>query len=316
VGEYVSTNEDGQLQAAIGIGSNSVRLLVARRTESDIEAVKRMEMVTRLAGYKLSGGSGPYLDTRAVEESLSAARRFANSALDMRADIRGVIATEAVRAATNSAELTTQVERELGVPVTVITGEEEAALGWRAVAADYFERREPLGVIDIGGGSSDLAVGDAHTAAPQSVLSIPLGAHLAMKRYDLHKPVEYTKTAGILASLGIELYDNASAMRPRPHAAVAIGGTAEVLMSVYATLERGEPDPHTPLDRDWLGGRLMRLAALDHEGRVDMGVPEDKADIAAAGGAILLVLLDAWGLQKFHVSQRSILDGYLLGLAR
>ena len=303
---------DEKLQAAIGIGSNSVRLLVARRTEMGIMAVKREEVVTRLAGYKFSASDTALLDSGAVEETLGAVRRFIVETREIGAALTGIIATEAVRVAANSEELTSFVEQEVGVPVTIISGEEEARLGWLAVISDYPDSEGPVGVLDVGGGSSDLSISYPREVSPQSTLSLPFGAHSAMKRYDLDKRVEYSKTIGIIATLGIELHDAAAAMQPRPELGVVIGGTAEVLMSVYATLEGREPEAHAKFERDWLARNVVRLAALDHAGRVEMGVPKEKADIAAAGGAILLVLLDAWGLQHFYVSERGILDGYLL----
>jgi exopolyphosphatase/guanosine-5'-triphosphate,3'-diphosphate pyrophosphatase len=304
-----------KLQAAIGIGSNSVRLLVARRREMGIVAVRRAEVVTRLAGYRLSTEDTPLLDQRAIEETLGAVRRFAAEASGIGATMEGIIATEAVRVAANRDELTSLVEQKVGMPISIISGEEEARLGWLAVVSDYPESDGPVGVLDVGGGSSDLSIGYPREVTPQSTLSLPFGAHSAMKRYDLDKRVEYSKTIGIIASLGIELYDAAAAMQPRPASGVVIGGTAEVLMSVYAMLEGQELDAHTTFERDWLGRNIVRLAALDHAGRAGMGVPEGKADIAAAGGAILLVLLDAWRLQQFYASERSILDGYLLDIA-
>jgi exopolyphosphatase/guanosine-5'-triphosphate,3'-diphosphate pyrophosphatase len=307
---------DEQLHAAIGIGSNSIRFLVAHRRERGISAVRRAEVVTRLAGYKLSADDASLLDQSAIEETLGAVRRFVAEAREIEATLKGIIATEAVRAAANREELTSLVEHEAGVPVTVISGEEEARLGWLAVTSDYPDSEGPVGVLDVGGGSSDLSIGDPGDVLPQSVLSLPLGAHTAMKRYDLDKRIEYSKTIGIIASLGIELYDAASAMQPRPESGIIIGGTAQVLMNVYDTLEGSKPDAVTSFERDWLARNVVRLAALDHAGRVEKGVPESKADIAVAGGAILLVLLDAWGLQKFYVSERSILDGYLLSLNR
>lgn len=252
------------------------------------------------------------LDSRAMEATLEAVIRFAAEAREMDAPLKGVLATEAIRVAANSADLTAKVEQELGVPVTVITGEEEAALGWRAITQDYAALEGALGVIDIGGGSNTLSVGTAREWSSQMVLSLPLGARELTRRYGLHKPVEYSKSLGNLASLSIEIHAPVTAMHPRPQSCVVIGGTASVFAGVYAHLEGERLPDSTPLNRDWLASVFMRVAALPQERRAELGVPPDLSDIAPAGAAILLVLLDTWGLRQFSLSERNILDGYLL----
>jgi exopolyphosphatase / guanosine-5'-triphosphate,3'-diphosphate pyrophosphatase len=301
------------LQAAIGIGSNSIRLLVTRRSANKLETVFRDEEVTRLAAYDTAPDGTQRLNSRAMDATLEATRQFALEARGMGADLRAVLATEALRAASNGGEFAERLGAELEAEVVTLDAEEEARLGWVAVAR-HFERPEgALGVIDIGGGSMDLSVGSAGAASPGATLSIPVGAHELSRRYGLHKPVEYSKTVGLIASLGIEMHDPVHAMSPRPERGVVIGGTGEVLAWVFAALEGGEPFANASIDRMWLGRNVVRMASLDRTKRAEMGVPEDRADIAPAAGIALLVVLDAWGLSEFHVSERGILDGYLLG---
>jgi exopolyphosphatase/pppGpp-phosphohydrolase len=64
-------------------------------------------------------------------------------------------------------------------------------------------------------------------------------------------------------------------------------------------------------DRTWLDNWLRSIAPSTLDGRIAAGVPHDRADVILAGGAILLAILDVWGLRRFYVSQRNILDGFI-----
>jgi len=276
-------------------------------------AVDRGEAVTRLAGYKISPDGRLMLTPDAMRDTVAAAASFAVQAREHSATLLSVVATEAVRSASNAEELTQALERGLGVPVNVISGEEEATLGWLALSSSTFaEENTPFGVIDIGGGSSDLSAGFLGQSSPQSVVSIETGGRTAMRRFGLDRPIERTKLMGIMAALQIEVAHKASALRPTPQVAVVIGGTASVLAALHRrTSGDGPHEGDLIIDAAWLDTQLKDMSLLDQAGRIAMGVPPDRADIIVAGSAILLTLLQAWGLTRFHASERNILDGYL-----
>ncbi|HKP54113.1 MAG TPA: hypothetical protein VJ183_15860 [Chloroflexia bacterium] len=299
--------------ALIGIGSNSVRLLIAEREDGRILAVERDEVVTRLAGYKIAPDGRLMLTSDAIRDTIRAAVNFAGRAREHGAPLLSIIATEATRAASNSGELTQALERDLGVPVNIISGEEEATLGWLAVSTSTSaQANTPFGVIDIGGGSSDLSVGFLGQPEPESVLSLKTGGRTAMRRFGLDRPIERTKLMGTMAALQIELAREASALKPRPHLAVVIGGTASVLARLYQRISDGESyKGELLIDATWLDKQLKDMSLLSADERVAMGVPPDRADVIVAGAAILLTLLQAWGLSQFYASERNILDGYL-----
>ncbi len=299
------------LVAAIGIGSNSTRLLIARREpDGNIVALERREAVTRLARYEMLSGQASDLSTEAIRDTLVAARDFALDARARHANLIGVVATEAVRAAANSANLTGPLERVLGIPVTVITGKEEAALGWQAVAGTYAGQGAYLGVIDIGGGSTDLSVGESGTVMPQAVKSIRVGSRTLMSHFGLDAAAPPGAMMPIMSALLVELTPQAMLLQPKPQVAVVIGGTASVLAAV-----RGLDGQDSPFERGWLMQFVDRMSVTGLDERVMLGVPHDRADVIVAGGAILLALLDAWGLKQCYASQRTILDGFIAGSA-
>src|SRR6476659_10222755 len=137
---------EARLLAAIGIGSNSVRLLVAEVVVGHARAVERLETVTRLGSYEVGEGGVALLREEAVRDTRAAASTLAQHARERGAKLVGVIATEAVRAAASRGELMGPLERELGMAVTVIGQVEEAGLGWHAISMGY-ETSARLGVI-------------------------------------------------------------------------------------------------------------------------------------------------------------------------
>ncbi len=269
--------------------------------------------MTRLAGYKIAPDGRLMLTPDAMRDTVAAAASFAERAREHGSTLLSVVATEAVRSASNAEELTQALERDLGVPVNVISGEEEATLGWLALSSSTLaEANTPFGVIDIGGGSSDLSAGLLGQTSPQAVVSIETGGRTAMRRFGLDRPIERTKLMGIMAALQIEVAHKASALRPTPQVAVVIGGTASVLAAMYRRISGdGSHEGDLIIDATWLDTQLKDMSLLDQAGRVARGVPPDRADIIVAGAAILLTLLQAWGLTRFYASERNILDGYL-----
>ena len=304
------------LVAVIGIGSNSVRMLIVERDEHSgyATAPQRMEGVTRLAGYALTDG-GYRLQDKAMDDTVGVAASFVRQARERGAALVGVIATEAVRAASNRDELVARLEGELGLPVRIISGEEEARLGWRAVASAASMQHDSgvaLGVIDIGGGSTDLSAGFVDADRPQSVVSIQMGSRTAMQRFGLDRPIELSKLWGTLAAVSIEIAPQAASLDPKPEIAVVIGGTANVLARVSQALAVNASAGDAIIERDWLARWVPRMSLLDKAGRVAQGVPADRADVIVAGAVILLSLLEAWGIQQFSVCERNILDGFLM----
>ena len=295
-----------QRMALIGIGSNSVRLLIAEGPE----AMERDEVVTRLAGYEITPTGEKLLTSGAIRDTLAAATNFARRVKAVGADLIAVIATEAVRVASNREELTAPLERELGLPVKIISGEEEALLGWRAIASGYAGTGSTLAVIDIGGGSTDISVGFPRTSTPEAARSIKLGSRTFTQLFGLDNPIDTNKLLSVITTLRQELAPQVD-LQPHPAVAVVLGGTADVLASISSYASGAlYPTQDALIDRNWLREWLEGSSGLDLAERAAEGIPEDRADIIIAGGAILLSLLDTWGLDEFYTSRRNILDGF------
>ena len=302
-------NVSGRL-AAIGIGSNSVRLLIAEPVGGRLSAVERLETVTRLASYRSGAGGVPLLTEESIGKTWATAANFARHAAERGATLVGIIATEAVRSAANRSELTGPLEQELGVPVTIISGENEAELGWQTTSSG-FEQGAALMVIDIGGASTDLSSGYAGVEAPEDVVSLKQGSRTLTRVFGLDEPVSSAILVNALGYLNGEWGHRIAPMQPRPHIGVVIGGTASVIADLRHHSLDGDSSTDALTERGWLADWLERAAAAGIEERVQMGIPRDRADIVVGGGLILLAIIDAGGLRHFYVSERNILDGFI-----
>jgi exopolyphosphatase / guanosine-5'-triphosphate,3'-diphosphate pyrophosphatase len=303
-------DETGRIVAAIGVGSHSIRLLIGLAGDRHITAIERMETVTKLASYKNDKAGAPLLSDESIINTRSAVANFAQHAREQGARLVGIIATEAVRSSSNRADLLEPIETEVGLSVTVISGETEARMGWESVTGGY-GRGVQLGVIDIGGASTDLSVGMSGSESPDEVASIKVGGRTATRRFKLSHPQSLSELASTIDLLGVEIGPRARGLDPQPRAAVVIGGTATVLASLRHSSQADDNSAGAVSNRDQLENWLLRIAQLKVRDRAATGIAPEYADIIVAGGVILLTILNAWQLNQFYISERNILDTYL-----
>jgi len=208
--------------AIVDVGSNTVRLLVARRRESTATP-------THTDGAKLGLGreieaSGRVSDTT-IAATAEAVRRFCADARAAGAESVEVIVTAPGRQAENSAELVEAIERAAGIVVRVVAAEEEAQLAFAGAVTVAAPRAPVVGVVDLGGASTELAVG-CPNAGPSWAQSVDLGAvrlteRLLSATHPAPEDVEAARNAVADAFSGVT--------PPLPGAALAVGGSARAL---------------------------------------------------------------------------------------
>jgi exopolyphosphatase/guanosine-5'-triphosphate,3'-diphosphate pyrophosphatase len=276
--------------AAVDLGTNTTRLLVADVTDGRIEELHRETRITRLGeGVDARGRLLPVPIAR-VRNVLSDYRRTLES---LGAERTLAVATSAVRDAENGEAFLGEVEWSYGFVTQLLTGEEEAQLTRRGV-----DPAPGTLVVDIGGGSTELILDDFH-------VSLPMGSVRFTERYD--EDVERCNA-------------EAQALLPHlsPTAAIGVAGTVTTLAALDLGLER--------YDRERVHGhRLTRAGARDQLDRLaGMSVAErrglpamepERAPVIVAGAAILLAVLDAYALDAIEVSERDLLDGIALAAA-
>lgn len=210
--------------ACIDVGSNTTRLLVADSVAGGIKKV-RNERVFTLIGRSL--GDSRRIPPEKIDETVAAVADQVRLARELGTERIRAVATAAVRQAANADELVAAVERRTGIALDVLEGEEEARLAFRG-AARAAKSKGKLAVIDVGGGSTEIAIGDA-TGRVAIAESVPVGSLVVTERYlptDPPQPAELDEAREEIARTfaGFE--------PPAVDDVAAVGGSARSLLRV------------------------------------------------------------------------------------
>lgn len=297
--------------AAVDIGSNSVRLLIVG---ADGDRLRRDITTTRLAAGVDATGR---LDDAAIERTIAALRTFRATweSLGVSAGRVRITATSAVRDAADRARFLGPAVDATGVPVEVITGEEEAALSF-AGATGAVEVAAPCVVIDVGGGSTELVVGDRVGRIVGSV-SLQLGCVRLTER-DLHSdpatPDELTRaraTVDAIVAEGLASLALQGAVLDDLVSVVAVAGTATTLAALHLGLERYEEQRihGTRVALADLERIALQLGAMDVATRAALGpVQPGRAEVLHGGAIVLARTLRHLGVGELAVSEADSLD--------
>jgi exopolyphosphatase/guanosine-5'-triphosphate,3'-diphosphate pyrophosphatase len=299
--------------AAIDLGTNSTRLLVADVDNGRIHELERETRVTRL---------GEGVDERRRLLPLPVARTR-NVLSDYRQELEAqgaeralAVATSAVRDAENGEAFLGEIEWSYGFATRLLTGDEEAVMTFRGVTA---ERTLAAGtvIVDIGGGSTELVFG-----GPDGVgwhQSLDIGSVRLTERH-LHSdpPTAAELEACAEAVRGLLAKRVRDEVRREASAVVGVAGTITSLAALDLRLDEYDPDRvhgHV-LGADELQRQLDRLAAVPiAERRRLRPLDPERAPVIVAGAVIAREVLSFFGLDALEISERDILDGAALAAA-
>jgi exopolyphosphatase/guanosine-5'-triphosphate,3'-diphosphate pyrophosphatase len=299
--------------AVVDIGTNSTRLLVAEVDEdARLTELERRSVVTRLGqGVDSSGALAPEAMDR-VFATLADYRALID---EHHAERTVAVLTSAVRDAANGPEFTARVRDEYGLEARAIPGDEEARLSFLGATSERpADAPGPAVVIDIGGGSTELVVGDGRDVLFH--VSTQAGVVRQSERHihsDPPAPEELQALRGEVRSI-FEAQAPAD-VRDGTRAAIAVAGTATSLASIDQKLD--------PYDASKVHGyrlSVQRLAELldelasmtEEERRHVTGLDPGRAPTIVAGTAMLIEALGAFGLDGTEVSDHDILRGAAL----
>jgi exopolyphosphatase / guanosine-5'-triphosphate,3'-diphosphate pyrophosphatase len=309
--------------AAIDIGTNSFHMVVARVGSAPDEGAGSFEVIAREKEMvRLGSGSGDMkrLAPDAIDRGVAALTRMARIAAIHDADLHAV-ATSAVREAENAHEFLDRARREAGVEVDVISGVEEARLIHLGVlqAVPVFDRR--LVLVDIGGGSTEILVGERGETLTAG--SLKLGAIRLTRRFfrtdRLHPGAVESCRRAIRSTLAPMEREVA---RTGFDVAVVSSGTAEAVVAM-AIARRGEPTPRTYNNASVTAeeisavvGALVAAETVDGRRRLP-GMDAGRADIILGGALILDEVVHRLGAEEVVFSDYALREGALLdALAR
>jgi len=291
--------------AVIDVGTNSARLLVAEVEGRRVEPVERRSTVTRLGrGVDLSGR----LSAEAIEDACAAIGEYIGVIEELGAERVDAIATSAVRDAENGSAFIAELRERFALSARVLDGEEEARSTYLGASSEQLPTVPTL-VIDIGGGSTELIVGEGEEIAFHASLQAGVVRHT--ERHIGSDP----PTAIELESLAADVRGLIQAAVPTGLAAadgIAVAGTPTSLAAIELELEPFDPNRvhgHRLLLPS-IQRMLSQLASAPLSKRVEIpGLHADRAPTIVSGVVILVEAMRAFGLEQVTVSEHDILYG-------
>ena len=298
--------------AAIDIGSNSVRLLVAEALRGGTYRILDEEREPTRLGRSVSEKG--QLDDESMERTITALRTFKQIAAGYQATSLRTIATCAVREARNGPEFCRRVREQVGLEVEVISGDREARLAFSSVQNAFDLSGKNVIVADIGGGSTEVvfATGDLI----ESIFSTPLGAVRLTEQFALGEGAVVETFQRDIARMEeeIALCLKKRTTRPlfAPHFLVGCGGTfttlAELMMA--AKKEGDVPVAGYKVSHAEVRHLLDRLLKMPLRSRRSMaGMTPDRADIILAGLSIIDALMKRFRVNTLMIHTRGVRDG-------
>ena len=331
--------------AALDLGTNNCRLLVARAKGDDFEVLDAFSRAVRLGE---GVGSSNRLTEAAQERAIKALRICASKIRHHRARTRRIVATEACRRAENGPEFIARAERETGLRLDVIGAGEEARLAVAGCAPLIDPEAEQLLVFDIGGGSTELVWIDLSATPPEGRrrlvrrlspmagdaalgtgaegpitdwISVPMGVSTLNERF-AHIEDEAARHAEMTAFFEAALAPFAPHARAGSAATqklqiIGVSGTATTFGAVHLGLRSYD---RSQVDGLWLPCESARRIAdeilrLGLEGRMrHPGIGRGRAGLVLPGAAILGTILRTWPVPRMRIADRGLREGMLYGL--
>ncbi|MER6079374.1 Ppx/GppA phosphatase family protein [Streptomyces sp. NPDC001833] len=309
--------------AAIDCGTNSIRLLVADANPETGELVdldRRMVIVRLGQGVDRTGRLAP----EALQRTFAACREYAAVIKEYGAERLRFVATSASRDAENRDEFVRGVLDILGVEPEVISGDQEAEFSFTGATRELAGRDDlakPFLVVDIGGGSTEFVVGDAHVRAARSV---DVGCVRMTERHLVHEghvsdPPTEAETASMWADIerALDLAEETVPLR-EARTLVGLAGSVTTLSAIHQDLPEYDSaaihHSRIPYARvreitEWLlrSTHAERAAVPSmHPGRVD---------VIGAGALVLQSIMERVGAEEVVVSEHDILDGIAWSVA-
>lgn len=296
-------------RAAIDIGTNSLRLLIVKVEGQSLIPVSRAMESVRI---------GRTVDARHLiaHEAISAAAKvitgFMRLCKKKRCDAVHAVATSAVRDSANRDVFTQNIHEFSGLKVEVITGDTEAELTF--LGASWDESDRPVFVADIGGGSTELAVGSGYR--PNLSKSVNIGAVRLIERFLKKDPIDISEFMQMKKYISAMLLGPLSALKSVDvQAALAVGGTATNLAAIDSGIESYDPDrvEGYVLYKQNIENILnMFLKMPIAERRLIPGLQPERADMIPAGTQIILSIMEMLDLSYITVKESDILKGIII----
>jgi len=290
--------------AAVDLGSNSFHMVVARNQHGEPSIVDRLREMVRLASGLDDQG---LLDEPSQERALACLRRFGQRLRDMRAHQVRVVGTNTLRRARNADAFLAKAEEALGHPVEVISGIEEARLIYLGVSHHTDSTDGANLVIDIGGGSTEIIVGEGYE--PHHLESLYVGCVGVSRAHFADGKLNAKRFERARLAVRLELRPVAAAFRRHGwKRAIGSSGTVRAARDVAQELKLAD-NGVTPAAVEAIIEALIRARRVEDLSLPGLGA--DRAPVFAGGMAILAEIMSTLRIDRLEVSGGALREGLL-----
>ncbi|HYQ15052.1 MAG TPA: Ppx/GppA phosphatase family protein [Polyangiaceae bacterium] len=293
--------------AAVDIGTNSVRLLIA--DEAGRELARPMQMTRLGQDVDVTGRLAP----EAIARTCAVLEQFRALAEQHAVTKLRATATSAARDAHNSAEFFDAAERALGVRPELLAGDEEARLAFRGATSGVEPSRGPFLIVDLGGGSTELVLG---TYEPEQLVSLQLGCVRMTERHLKSDPPSEAEIEACFEDISRILADARGVDTARARLVIGVAGTVTALagMSLGLTAYDASRTHHGTLTLAQVEAAFQKLRSVPVAERRHFLAQPERAGIIVGGAAVLSTLMRRFGIAELLVSEHDILDGLAASL--
>ncbi len=305
----------GLRQAAIDVGTNSVKLLIAEICGNEVRALCEASHQTRL-------GQGFYqtrnLQPGAIARTAEAVADYVEQAKHFACETIRVFSTSVAREAVNAAALVRAIEQRSGITLEIISGDQEAEWVFRGVLTDATLPPAPLLLLDVGGGSTEFILGRRERRIFSQ--SFPLGSVRLMETFtisdpptaaELHAVTQSVRSllANQVAPILMPIWQNEISEASAQVQLVGTGGAATILARMAAqltTFDRAVIEA-ARISSDWLTQQTEQLWRLPLVQRRELiGLPRSRADVILTGAVIYQAILEYFQFRELRVSTRGL----------
>jgi len=292
--------------AAVDLGSNSFHMVVAHATDHRIQLIDRIRERVALASGLDSDG---ILDESAADRGLQCLRRFAERLRDIPSHQVRVVGTNTFRKVRDGGGFLASCNEAMGGPIEILGGAEEARLVFLGIRYDVGETELPLLAIDIGGGSTELAMGAGD--APSIAESVQVGCVALSGGFFKNGKLSRSRLKDATIAAGVELEPIAHLFAGAAADVVASSGTALAIEEIAEA--SGWRD--AGIDRDVLDRLTKALLDAGHVDDIDLpGLSDGRRPVIAGGLAAMQAAFDAIGIDHLRTSRCALREGVLVDM--
>ncbi len=296
----------------IDMGTNTFHLLIADVRDHDFTILFKEKLLVKIGEGGISHG---YITEEATQRALKALHRFKEVLDTEQTDTVFATATSAIRNAKNGLEITKVMEKETGIEVRIISGDEEAETIYYGVKKAIAMSDETMLIMDIGGGSIEFIIGNQSDIFWKR--SFEIGGQRLIDQFHAHDPILPEEVISLQSYLGMNLEPLFAACKEyKPETLIGSSGTFDTLSEIYMLENKIEKNPlgtEFPFTLEAFESIYEKMIAFNRQERMAVpGMIEMRVDMIVVASILIHFLNQKLGIKNIRVSAYALKEGVLL----